>query len=335
MPIPNYERNLSSKTIQKKLQQKSQSSLTKNQNRVYPFIGIQRTNSNLSLSSLSLSQNSNDDSSVGSSICSWEQKVVSFQGILSSWGKKRFLFDREERKREEEREEIVCLEKKEEKDDICEILNEYLNCDEPGSLKRCSWITKSSDEVYVSFHDECWGAPVYNDNRLFELLSLSGLLIDYNWTEILKKKELYREAFANFDHNIVAKMEEKKISEISSNKELKLPEYRVRSIIENAKCVQKVAKEFGSFSGYIWGHINHKPTIGKYKHHKSVPLRTPKSEMISKDLVRRGFRLVGPVIIYSFMQSSGMVIDHLVGCFRFNECLKLAERSWGMTNVAV
>lgn len=96
----------------------------------------------------------------------------------------------------------------------------------------------------------------------------------------------------------------------------------------------QVAKEFGSFSGYIWGHMNHRPMVGKYKHHKYIPLRTPKSEGMSKDLIRRGFRLVGPVIVYSFMQASGMVIDHLVGCFRFSECVRLAERSWGITNVA-
>ncbi|KAJ1702410.1 hypothetical protein LUZ63_002189 [Rhynchospora breviuscula] len=331
-----YKRNPDTKFSQKRLQlNKKQNSVSKNESSIFPFLGgIQRTNSNLSLSSLSLSQNSNDDSSIGSSICSWEQKVLSFRGILSAWGKNEF-YGGMEGDREEENEEIVELEKRDETEDIGEIVNEYLGCQEPGSLKRCSWITKSSDEAYVSFHDECWGVPVYNDNRLFELLSLSGLLIDYNWTDILKNKELYREAFANFDYNVVARMEDKDIEEITSNKELKLAECRVRSIIENAKCVQKVAKEFGSFSGYIWGHVNHKPVISKCKHPRSVPLRTPKSEFISKDLIRRGFRLVGPVIVYSFMQATGMVIDHLVDCYRFRECVKLAERSWGMTTVAV
>ncbi|KAF3329736.1 GMP synthase [glutamine-hydrolyzing] [Carex littledalei] len=325
-----YKRNTGTTLTQKRLQQnkKDQNSVTKNENSVFPFLGIQRTYSNLSLSSLSLSQNSNDDSSIGSSICSWEQKVLSFRGNFSAWGKNELFFGGAE-----ENEEVVELDKRDqEKDDIGDILNEYLDCQEPGSLKRCSWITKASDEAYVSFHDECWGVPIYNDNRLFELLALSGLLIDYNWTEILKSKEIYREAFANFDYNVVARMEEKDIEDIISNKELKLAECRVRAIIENAKCI---AREFGSFSGYIWGHVNHKPVIGKYKHPRSVPLRTPKSEFISKDLIRRGFRLVGPVIIYSFMQATGMVIDHLVNCYRFNECVKLAERSWGMTNVAV
>ena len=96
----------------------------------------------------------------------------------------------------------------------------------------------------------------------------------------------------------------------------------------------QVAKEFGSFSGYMWGHVNHRPVVGKYRHHKYIPFRTPKSEAVSKDLVRRGFRLVGPVIVYSFMQAAGMAIDHLVDCFRFPECVRLAERSWGITNIA-
>jgi DNA-3-methyladenine glycosylase I len=104
--------------------------------------------------------------------------------------------------------------------------------------------------------------------------------------------------------------------------------------VENAKCIQKVAREFGSFSGYMWGHVNHRPVVGKYRHHKYIPFRTPKSEAVSKDLVRRGFRLVGPVIVYSFMQAAGMAIDHLVDCFRFHDCVRLAERSWGITNVA-
>jgi DNA-3-methyladenine glycosylase I len=171
-------------------------------------------------------------------------------------------------------------------------------------------------------------------SRLFELLSLSGMLIDHNWTEILKRRDMYREVFADFDPSRVAKMDEDAIAEISGNKELKLAECRVRCIVENAKCIQKVAKEFGSFSGYMWGHVNHRPVVGKYRHHKYIPFRTPKSEAVSKDLVRRGFRLVGPVIVYSFMQAAGMAIDHLVDCFRFPECVRLAERSWGITNIA-
>nr|CAD1832545.1 unnamed protein product [Ananas comosus var. bracteatus]CAD1838345.1 unnamed protein product [Ananas comosus var. bracteatus] len=131
------------------------------------------------------------------------------------------------------------------------------------------------------------------------------MLIDHNWTEILKRRELYREVFARFDHNTVAKMEENDIMEISSNKELMLAECRVRCIVDNAK-------EFGSFSTYIWGHVNHKPMVSKFKHPRSVPFRTPKSEAISKDLVRKGFQLVGPVIVFSFMQATVIVLLYML-----------------------
>ncbi|XP_010943330.1 uncharacterized protein [Elaeis guineensis] len=340
MPTPSLgrhvlERSPSPRQVERRVQSKS--SLSKNLQRVYP-LSIQRSSSSLTLSSLSLSQNSND-SSLNSSISSWDRKIqLSFRGMFSSWerrficaaGKGRFGCGELGGFGSGEFESFASTE-----DLADDVAKEGSGCGETGSLKRCNWITKSSDEIYITFHDECWGVPAYNDNRLFELLALSGMLIDHNWTEILKRREQYIEAFAKFDHNVVAKMEEKDIMEISSNKELMLAECRVRCIIDNARCIQKVAKEFGSFSAYIWGHVNHKPMINKYKYPRSVPFRTPKSEAISKDLVRRGFRLVGPVIVYSFMQAAGMAIDHLIDCFRFNECVRLAERSWGMTNMAM
>ncbi|KDP31413.1 hypothetical protein JCGZ_11789 [Jatropha curcas] len=179
------------------------------------------------------------------------------------------------------------------------------------------------DEVYVAFHDECWGVPVYDDkdcnliqnSKLFEVLTLSGMLMDYNWTEILKRRELFREAFAGFDPKIVAKMGEKEITEIASDKTIMLAETRIE-------------REFGSFSSYMWGYVNYKPMINRYKYPRNVPLRTPKAEIISKDLLKRGFRFVGPVIVYSFMQAAGLTIDHLVDCFRYGECVSLAERPW-------
>ncbi|PKA52983.1 DNA-3-methyladenine glycosylase I [Apostasia shenzhenica] len=159
------------------------------------------------------------------------------------------------------------------------------------------------------------------------------MLIDHSWTEILKRREQYRlEAFAKFDFNIVASMDENDVMAVSSNKDLLLTESRVRCIIDNAKCIQRVSKEFGSFSGYLWGNVNNKPMVNKYKYQRSVPLRSPKAEAISRDLVRRGFRLVGPVIVYTFMQAAGMAVDHLVDCFRFAECVRMAHRSsWGLT----
>ncbi|GAB2280152.1 hypothetical protein Dimus_014789 [Dionaea muscipula] len=195
-------------------------------------------------------------------------------------------------------------------------------------LKRCNWITKNSDKVYVSFHDEQWGVPVYEDNQLFELLAMSGMLMDYNWTEILKRKQLLREAFGGFEPNIVANMGEKEIVEIAANKELGLAECRARCMIDNARAIAKVVRECGSFSSLLWGYFDYKPIINKYRYPRNVPLRSPKAEIISKELIRRGFRLVGPVITQAFIQAAGMTMDHLVDCFRYSECVSLAENPW-------
>ncbi|GMH31201.1 hypothetical protein Nepgr_033044 [Nepenthes gracilis] len=127
---------------------------------------------------------------------------------------------------------------------------------------------------------------------------------------------------------MVANMGEKEIIEIASNKELGLAECRARCIVDNAKAIVKVVKECGSFSSFLWGYFSYKPVINKYRYPRNVPLRSPKAEVISKELVRRGFRLVGPVITQSFIQAAGMTIDHLVDCFRYNECVNLAENPW-------
>ncbi|WZZ57380.1 hypothetical protein YC2023_057487 [Brassica napus] len=157
---------------------------------------------------------------------------------------------------------------------------------------------------------------------------MSGMLMDYNWTEILKRKELFREAFCEFDPNLVVNMGEKEITEIASNKAIMLQESRVRCIVDNARCITKVVKEFGSFSSYMWGFMDYKPIINRFKYSRNVPLRSPKAEIISKDMIKRGFRFVGPVIVHSFMQAAGLTIDHLVDCFRHGDCVSLAERPW-------
>ncbi|GMJ08153.1 hypothetical protein like AT1G13635 [Hibiscus trionum] len=287
----------------------------KNLKKIYP-IGLQRSSSSLSLSSLSLSlsQNSNDSSITdhSSSTTPLEQKISLALSLIAPHHERRAFTPvvKSVRQRREPQQQQ--------------------HQQEPGNgeVRRCNWVTENSDKAYISFHDEQWGVPVYDDNQLFELLALSGMLMDYNWTEILKRKEIYREAFSGFDPEIVAKMGDKEINGISSNKALMLAESRVRCIIHNAKCIQKILKEFGSFSSFIWGYVNHKPTINKYKYPRNVPLRTPKAEAISRDLLKRGFRFVGPVIVYSFMQAAGLTIDHLVDCFRYSQCVALAERPW-------
>ncbi|KAJ6431999.1 hypothetical protein OIU84_019296 [Salix udensis] len=285
----------------------TQGLFSKHLKRIYP-IELHRSTSSLSLSSvsLSLSQNSNDSSLTDSSAVPLEQKISLALRLISPLERREVPVARNFQPQQQQQ-------------------NQDSN---DGELKRCNWITKNSDKVYVAFHDECWGVPVYDDNQLFELLALSGMLMDYNWTEILKRKEVFREAFDGFDPNIVSKMGEKEIMEIASNKAIMLAESRVRCIVDNSKCIMKIAREFGSFSNYMWGNVNFKPTINRYRYPRNVPLRSPKAEAISKDLLKRGFRFVGPVIVCSFMQAAGLTIDHLVDCFRYSECVSLAERPW-------
>ncbi|XP_023884630.1 uncharacterized protein LOC111996832 [Quercus suber] len=289
--------------LSKEKEKPSQSILSKHLKRIYP-IGLQRSGSSLSsLSSLSLSlsQNSND-SSLTDSTTPLNQKISLALRLIAP---------------SERREAPWAKTVKQQSQDTS-----------TGELRRCNWITKNSDKVYVAFHDECWGVPVYDDNQLFELLAMSGMLMDYNWTEILKRRELFREAFGGFDPNFVAKMGEEEITDIASNKAIMLTECRVRCILDNAKCILKIVREFGSFGSYMWGHVNHKPVINRYRYPRNVPLRTPKAEAVSKELIKHGFRLVGPVIVYSFMQAAGLTIDHLVDCYRYSECVSLAERPW-------
>ncbi|PKU80447.1 DNA-3-methyladenine glycosylase I [Dendrobium catenatum] len=327
MPTPShgglaFERSPGLKELERRTQTKS--SPLMQLKKICPSIDIHRSSSSLTLSSLSLSQNSND-SSFNSSISSLDHKLpFSLRRIFRSWGRRETSVGGVAKGRLDGAEFELLKEREEEEEDFG---REGLGCGEPASLKRCNWITKNS------------GNSVYKIlniiNIIFILTVFTGMLIDHNWTEILKRRELYRlDAFSKFDYDVVVKMEENDVMVISSNKELNLAESRVRCIIDNAKCIQKVAKEFGSFSRYIWGQMNHKPMVNKYKYPRSVPLRTPKAEAISKDLVRRGFRLVGPVIVYSFMQATGMAIDHVVDCFRFGECVRMAQRSWGLTTMA-
>ncbi|ESR51082.1 hypothetical protein CICLE_v10032151mg [Citrus x clementina] len=290
----------------------TQSLLSKHLKKVYP-IGLHRSSSSLSLSSLSLSlsQNSNDSSVTDNYNSPLEQRISLALRLITPPERREVTVAKNVQPQQQQQQQ-----QQQSQDSCC------------GELKRCNWITKNSDRVYVAFHDECWGVPVYDDNQLFELLALSGMLMDYNWTEILKRKELFREAFGGFDPKSVAKMGEKEILEISSNTAIMLAECRVRCIVDNAKCIMKILNEFGSFSSFMWGYVNFKPMINKFRYPRNVPLRSPKAEAISRDLLKRGFRLVGPVIVYSFMQAAGLTIDHLVDCFRYSECVSLAERPW-------
>ncbi|KAJ0966213.1 hypothetical protein J5N97_027351 [Dioscorea zingiberensis] len=183
--------------------------------------------------------------------------------------------------------------------------------------KRCSFITPNSDPIYVAYHDEEWGVPVHEDKMLFELLVLTGAQVGLDWTTILKKRNDFREAFAGFDAELVAKFSEKRTASISINQGMDVG--RVRGIIDNAKRILEVKKEFGSLDNYLWSFVNYNPISTNYKSCRKIPVKTSKSETISKDLVRRGFRLVGPTVIHSFMQAAGLTNDHLLHCPRHHQ----------------
>ncbi|XP_030550056.1 uncharacterized protein LOC115754981 [Rhodamnia argentea] len=180
--------------------------------------------------------------------------------------------------------------------------------------KRCSFITASSDPIYVAYHDQEWGVPVHDDRNLFELLVLSGAQVGSDWTSVLKKRQVLREAFSGYDAEIVAQYSEKKITSLSSLHGLELSQ--IRGAVDNSKRILEVRTEYGSFNKYLWGFVNHKPIITEYRTCQRIPVKTSKSEMMSKDMVRRGFRYVGPTIMHSFMQAAGLVNDHLISCPR-------------------
>uniref|UniRef100_A0A7C9B0M1 DNA-3-methyladenine glycosylase I n=1 Tax=Opuntia streptacantha TaxID=393608 RepID=A0A7C9B0M1_OPUST len=191
--------------------------------------------------------------------------------------------------------------------------------------KRCAWVTPNTDPLHANFHDEEWGVPVHDDNKLFELLSLAVALAELTWPNILNKRNLFREVFLDFDPISVSKLNEKKICAPGSVGSTLLSEIKLRNIVENARQVCKIKDECGSFDKYIWGFMNHKPLVNKFRYPRQVPVKTSKADAISKDLVKRGFRGVGPTVVYSFMQAAGLTNDHLVTCFRFQECVVAGE----------
>lgn len=191
--------------------------------------------------------------------------------------------------------------------------------------KRCAWVTPNTDPSYAAFHDEEWGVPVHDDKKLFELLSLCTALAELSWPAILSKRHMFREVFQNFDPVAVSKLNEKKIAPPGSPASTLLSEVKLRAVIENARQTCKIIDELGSLDKYIWGFVNNKPIVSQFRYARQVPMKTSKAEGISKDLVKRGFRGVGPTVVYSFMQVAGITNDHLISCFRFHDCVAATD----------
>jgi DNA-3-methyladenine glycosylase I len=184
---------------------------------------------------------------------------------------------------------------------------------------RCEW--GDSSDIYRQYHDEEWGVPVYDDRKLFEFLVLESAQAGLSWITILKRREGYRRAFADFDPVIVAQYDEHKVEELLQDTGIIRNKLKIRATISNAKAFLKVQEEFGSFSNYIWGFVGGKPIVNHYDSMKEIPAQTELAVKISKELKKRGFSFLGPTVVYSHMQATGLVNDHLTYCFRYSELI--------------
>lgn len=185
--------------------------------------------------------------------------------------------------------------------------------------KRCAWC--GNDPLYMAYHDEEWGVPVYEDSRLFEFLLLETFQAGLSWITILRKRENFRKAFDGFDYLKIADYDEKKYDTLIVNQGIIRNKLKIRSAISNAQAFIKIQHEFGSFSNYIWGFVKNKPINIPRKDLGSVPANTVLSNAISKDLKKRGFKFVGTTVVYAFMQAVGMVNDHVDDCYRRNDLM--------------
>ncbi len=185
---------------------------------------------------------------------------------------------------------------------------------------RCAW---AKTDLSVAYHDQEWGVPVHDDTKLFEFLILEGAQAGLSWEIILRKRDAYRRAFDHFDPAVVAKYGDRKITQLLSDAGIVRNRLKINSAIQNARSFREVQKEFGSFDSYVWRFVNGVPK--KRKRGAPVPAFTPESDVMSKDLSRRGFKFVGTTICYAFMQAVGMVNDHDHSCFRRREILEAQE----------
>ena len=186
----------------------------------------------------------------------------------------------------------------------------------PPALLRCPWPTKEPD---IAYHDTEWGVPLHDDRALFELLILEGAQAGLSWSTVLKKRESYRAAFDHFDARKIAGYDERKVAALLANPGIIRNRLKVALTIRNAAAFLAVQKEFGSFDACLWRFVGGRPLVNHHRTISDIPARTPESDAMSKDLLRRGFKFVGSTICHAFMQASGMVNDHLVTCPRHRE----------------
>ncbi len=185
--------------------------------------------------------------------------------------------------------------------------------------KRCEWVNLKNN-LYISYHDQEWGVPVFDDKKLFEMLILEGAQAGLSWEIVLNKRENYRKAFDGFDYVKIAAYDDKKEKELLQNTGIIRNRLKIKSAIKNARVFLEIQEEFESFNKYIWAYVSFKPIKSSFKSIHELPSKTELSDKISKDLIKRGMSFVGSTIIYSFIQSVGLVNDHIITCFRYKEC---------------
>ena len=189
--------------------------------------------------------------------------------------------------------------------------------------RRCPWGT-SGNEAYLRYHDEEWGAPVRDDRTLFEFLVLESAQAGLAWSTILNKRAGYAKAFAGFDPAKVARFNRRSVERLVEDASIVRNRLKIESAIANARCFLAVQESHGSFSSYLWDFVDGTPVQNRWRTQDRVPASTPLSDAISKDLKSRGFRFVGSTIVYAYLQATGLINDHIMGCFRHKECAALA-----------
>lgn len=180
---------------------------------------------------------------------------------------------------------------------------------------RCGWC--GTDPLYVQYHDEEWGVPVYDDDTLFEFLILETFQAGLSWITILRKRENFKKAFDGFNYKKIAAYNDAKLATLVKDSGIIRNKLKIKSAVGNAIAFMEIQKEFGSFSDYIWGFVNNKPIKNNFKNYKDAPANTELSDIISKDLKKRGFKFVGSTVVYAYLQATGLVNDHVQDCFRY------------------
>ena len=183
--------------------------------------------------------------------------------------------------------------------------------------QRCDWC--KGDRLYEDYHDNEWGVPIYDDETLFEFLILETFQAGLSWIAVLRKRENFRKAFDDFNYQLIAKYEQPKIDILLQDAGIIRNRLKINATITNAQAFMKIQDEFGSFSNYIWAFVNETPIRNNFKSLQQIPANTPLSDLISKDLKKRGFKFVGTTVVYAFMQAIGMVNDHITSCYRYNQ----------------